>query len=178
MEVLKKWWRTYPKGYEVIIPKVQMLACHCFALLVFWAFFTHLYIWFNGKGDEEAIGVIFNLNLLLFVGINLVIFSALSYFSNYKTLKWVAETFFDTFFVLFFIGAVGVSRGIFEIPFLNINSAVLFISSFVFSFFCLLIHRLFISVNKNTPNRKTAIIGCAVVVIISVFVFMYVKLTS
>lgn len=172
------WWNRINNGYEEINREIWRIGKHCLGLLIFWPLFSFGYLLFSDKTTANAFSVIFDVELLVYVFLLLIISSACVYFVRNAIFSWLAETCFDSFFTLIFIASVGVSVGVLKIPLLDVASAPLFATAFLFSFLGLLTKRIYISVAPNVPYRNRAIIICAAIMISMVPIFGFLKLTN
>lgn len=178
MQRIIDWWSRINNGYEEINNEIKRIGKHCLGLLIFWTLFSFGYLLFSDKTSTNAFSVIFDVELLVYVFLLLIITSVCVYFVRNAIFSWLAETCFDSFFTLIFIASVGVSVGELKIPFLDVASAPLFVTAFLFSFFGLLTKRIYISVAPDVPHRDRAIMICAVVMLSMVPIFGFLKLTN
>ncbi len=178
MQKIIDWWDRINNGYEEINREICRVGKHCLGLLVFWNLFSFGYLLFSSKSSADAFSVIFDVELLVYALLLLIISSICVYFVRYPIFIWVSETCFDSFFTLVFIASVGVSVGVLEIPLLDVASAALFVTAFLFSFFGLLIKRIYISIDREVPHRDKALRICTIVMISMVPIFGIIKLTS
>ncbi len=178
MQRIIDWWNRINSGYEEINREIRRIANHCLGLLVFWALFSFGYLLFSSKSSADAFSVIFDVELLVYALLLLIMSSICVYFLRNSIFIWVAETCFDSFFTLVFIASVGVSIGALEIPFLDVASAPLFVTAFLFSFFGLLIKRIYISIGCEVQYRDKALQICTIVMVSMVPIFWILKLTN